>query len=58
MAHAEPRTKNLEPRTRNLELWNLEPRLYFVPMSRTYVRVILLETAIIVALVIFGRLFS
>jgi len=27
-------------------------------VSRTYLRVILLETAIIVALVIFGRLFS
>jgi hypothetical protein len=27
-------------------------------VSRTYVRVVLLETAIIIALVIFGRLFS
>jgi len=27
-------------------------------VSRTYLRVVLLETAIIIALVIFGRLFS
>jgi hypothetical protein len=43
---------------RNLELWNLEPRYTSFPVSRTYVRVVLLEALIIVALVIFGRLFS
>jgi hypothetical protein len=32
--------------------------LYFVRVPRTYIRVILLEAIIIVALVIFGRLFS
>ena len=37
---------------------NLEPRYTSSAVSRTYVRVILLETAIILALVIFGRLFS
>ena len=53
-------TSNLEPRTLNPEpgTWNFGTSLYFVRMSRTYVRVVLLETAIIVALVIFGRLFS
>jgi hypothetical protein len=59
----EPRTSNLEPgtwnhRTWNQELWNLEPRYTSSSVSRTYVRVVLLETAIIIALVIFGRLFS
>jgi hypothetical protein len=53
MPNIEPGTRNLEPGT-----WNFATSLYFVRMSRTYVRVIVLETAIIVALVIFGRLFS
>ena len=49
---------NLEPRTWNLELWNQEPRYTSLSLSRTYLRVVLLEAAIIIALVIFGRLFS
>jgi hypothetical protein len=32
--------------------------LYFAPVRRTYVRVVLLEAAIVIALVILGRLFS
>jgi hypothetical protein len=37
-----------------------EPRtwIYSFPVSRTYVRVVLLEALIIIALVMFGRLFS
>jgi hypothetical protein len=58
MPNLEPGTPNLEPRTWNRELWNQEPRYTSFPVSRTYVRVVLLEAAIIVALVIFGRLFS
>ena len=59
------RMPNLEPRTSNPEPSNLEPgtvepgtSLYCVAVSRTYIRVIVLETLIIIALVIFGRLFS
>ena len=57
------RVPNLEPGTVepwNLEPWNLEPgtSLYCLPVSPTYVRVILLEALIIIALVIFGRMFS
>jgi hypothetical protein len=32
--------------------------IYFVHVSRTYIRVVVLEAIIIVALVIFGQLFS
>jgi hypothetical protein len=32
--------------------------LYFAPVRRTYIRVVVLEAAIVIALVVFGRLFS
>jgi hypothetical protein len=65
----EPRTSNLEPRTSNLDpeprtgtrTLNPEPgtgNLYTRVVSATYLRVILLETAIIIALVVLGRLFA
>jgi len=52
MPNLEPRTSNPEPGTRNPE-----PR-YTSPVTRTFVRVVLLEAAIVIALVVLGRMFS
>jgi hypothetical protein len=50
-------TPNPEPRTRNPELGTLNlDILRLVP--RTFVRVLLLEAAIVIGLVLLGRLFS
>jgi len=56
-ARSVPRTWNPEPGTRNLEPGTWNP-IYSASVTRTYVRVILVEAAIIAALVVLGRLFS
>ena len=57
----EPRTPNPEPGTRNPEPRYTFPFMSDSPNSRlagTYVRVVALEAAIIVALWLLGRMFS
>jgi hypothetical protein len=56
--HPEPGTPNLEPVSHRPPAISHQPPESDTPMTATYVRVIAVEIAIIIALWFFGRMFS